>query len=74
MDEVPGLVAQPAAAFSDTDEVVTAVSAGVSRIQDHVGACIADGIHAGIYRQVNAREIADLNFYMLRCCYARSPT
>jgi hypothetical protein len=36
------------------------VSAGVARIQDHIGACVADGIHAGLYRQVNAREIADL--------------
>ena len=43
-----------------SDEVVAAVSAGISRIQDHIGACVADGIHAGIYRQVNAREIADL--------------
>ena len=25
-----------------------------------MGACIADGIHANVYRQVNAREIADL--------------
>ena len=44
----------------EADEVVTAVSAGIARIQDHMGACVADGIHAGVYRQVNAREIADL--------------
>jgi hypothetical protein len=41
------------------------VSAGVGRIQDHIGACVADGIHAGIYRQVNAREIADLAWSVL---------
>lgn len=54
------LLAQPAIRPQLSDEVVTAVSAGVARIQDHIGACVADGIHAGIYRQVNAREIADL--------------
>src|SRR5213075_2403622 len=54
------LLAQPAIRPQLSDEVVTAVSAGVARIQDHIGACVADGIHAGLYRQVNAREIADL--------------
>ena len=54
------LLAQPAIRPQLSDEVVAAVSAGISRIQDHIGACVADGIHAGIYRQVNAREIADL--------------
>jgi len=34
-------------------------------VQDHIGACVADGIHAGIYRQVNAREIADLAWSVL---------
>jgi AcrR family transcriptional regulator len=54
------LLAQPAVRPQLSDEVVAAVSAGISRIQDHMGACIADGIHAGLYRQVNARETADL--------------
>jgi len=54
------LLAQPAIRPQLSDEVVTAVSAGIARIQDHMGACVADGIHAGVYRQVNAREIADL--------------
>lgn len=54
------LLAQPAVRPQLSDEVVTAVQAGIGRIQDHIGACVADGIHAGIYRQVNAREIADL--------------
>ncbi|MDX2094314.1 MAG: TetR/AcrR family transcriptional regulator [Kofleriaceae bacterium] len=59
------LLAQPAIRPQLSDEVVAAVSAGLSRIQDHIGACIADGIHAGIYRQVNAREIADLAWSVL---------
>ncbi len=54
------LLAQPAVRPQLSDEVVAVVSAGISRIQDHMGACIADGIHAGLYRQVNARELADL--------------
>src|SRR6478609_7380852 len=54
------LLAQPAIRPQLSDEVVAAVSAGIARVQDHIGACVADGIHAGIYRQVNAREIADL--------------
>jgi AcrR family transcriptional regulator len=59
------LLAQPAIRPQLSDEVVVAVSAGLSRIQDHMGACIADGIHAGVYRQVNAREIADLAWSVL---------
>jgi AcrR family transcriptional regulator len=54
------LLAQPAVRPQLSDEVVAAVAAGLGRVQDHIGACVADGIHAGIYRQVNAREIADL--------------
>ena len=45
--------------------MVAAVSAGIARNQDHIGACIADGIHAGLYRQVNAREVADLAWSVL---------
>jgi AcrR family transcriptional regulator len=59
------LLAQPAIRPQLSDEVVTAVSAGIGRIQDHIGACVADGIHAGLYRQVNAREIADLAWSVL---------
>jgi AcrR family transcriptional regulator len=59
------LLAQPAIRPQLSDEVVTSVSAGISRIQDHIGACVADGIHAGNYRQVNAREIADLAWSVL---------
>jgi AcrR family transcriptional regulator len=59
------LLAQPAVRPQLSDEVVAAVSAGLGRVQDHIGACIADGIHAGIYRQVNAREIADLAWSVL---------
>ena len=59
------LLAQPAIRPQLSDEVVTAVSAGIGRVQDHIGASVADGIHAGIYRQVNAREIADLAWSVL---------
>src|SRR5689334_8423802 len=54
------LLAQPAIRPQLSDALVASVSAGLSRIQDHIGACVADGIHAGLYRQVNAREIANL--------------
>ena len=59
------LLAQPAIRPQLSDAVVSAVSTGVSRVQDHIGACVADGIHAGIYRQVNARAIADLAWSVL---------
>lgn len=59
------LLAQPAIRPQLSDEVVAAVSSGIARIQDHIGACVADGIHAGVYRQVNAREIADLAWSVL---------
>jgi AcrR family transcriptional regulator len=59
------LLAQPAIRPQLSDDVVSAVSAGISRVQDHIGACVADGIHAGLYRQVNAREIADLAWSVL---------
>jgi AcrR family transcriptional regulator len=59
------LLAQPAIRPQLSDEVVAAVSTGIGRVQDHIGACVADGIHAGIYRQVNAREIADLAWSVL---------
>src|SRR5438552_1896135 len=59
------LLAQPAIRPQLSDEVVAAVSGGLGRIQEHLGACVADGIHAGVYRQVNAREIADLAWSVL---------
>ena len=59
------LLAQPGIRPQLSDEVVAAVSSGLARIQDHIGACVADGIHAGVYRQVNAREIADLAWSVL---------
>lgn len=59
------LLAQPGVRRQLSDEVAAAVSAGIARIQEHLGACVADGIHANIYRQVNAREIADLAWSVL---------
>jgi AcrR family transcriptional regulator len=59
------LLAQPAIRPQLSDDVVSAVSTGLGRVQAHIGACVADGIHAGIYRPVNAREIADLAWSVL---------
>lgn len=59
------LLAQPAIRPQLSDEVAAVVAAGVARIQDHIGACVADGIHANVYRQVNAREIANLAWSVL---------
>jgi AcrR family transcriptional regulator len=59
------LLAQPAIRPQLSDEVVVAVAAGIGRVQEHIGACVADGIHAGLYRQVNAKEIADLAWSVL---------
>jgi len=59
------LLAQPAIRPQLSDEVVTAVSTGINRVQDHIGACVADGIHAGVYRPANAREVADLAWSVL---------
>jgi AcrR family transcriptional regulator len=54
------LLAQPGVRAQLTDEVVAEVGSGMTRLRDHLGACIADGIHAGVYRAVGAADIADL--------------
>lgn len=54
------LLSQPGVRPQLSDEVVKEVGAGMTRLRDHLGACIADGIHAGVYRDANAGEIADL--------------
>src|SRR5262249_42863420 len=59
------LLAQPAIRPQLSDEVVGAVAAGIGRIQDHFGACVADGIRIGLYRGVNARDVADLAWSVL---------
>lgn len=53
------LLATPGIKAQLSDEVIQAVGAGVSRVREHLGACVADGIHAGSFRAVNAGEIAD---------------
>jgi AcrR family transcriptional regulator len=53
------LLATPGIKAQLSDEVIQAVGAGVNRVREHLGACIADGIHAGAFRAVNAGEIAD---------------
>jgi len=59
------LLAQPAIRPQLSDEVVAAVSAGIGRIQDHIGACVTDGIRIGLYRDVNPAEIADMAWSVL---------
>jgi AcrR family transcriptional regulator len=59
------LLAQPAIRPQLSEDVISAVSTGIGRVQGHIGACIADGIHDGIYRQANAREIADMAWSVL---------
>jgi AcrR family transcriptional regulator len=53
------LLATPGIKAQLSDEVIQTVGGGVSRVREHLGACIADGIHAGTFRAVNAGEIAD---------------
>jgi AcrR family transcriptional regulator len=59
------LMAQPGVGAQLSDEVRTAIGAGWGRMREHLGACVADGIHAGIYRAVNAGELADLAWSLL---------
>lgn len=54
MTSQPGLKAQL------TEDVTTGVTAAVSRLREHLGACVADGIHAGAFRSVSPAEVADL--------------
>lgn len=59
------LLAQPGIAEQLSPEVSEAVGAGLTRVRDHLGACVADGIHAGVYRPVGAAEVADLLWALL---------
>jgi len=54
------LVATPGIKAALSDEVIGAVGGGLARVREHLGACIADGIHAGTFRAVDAGEVADL--------------
>jgi len=54
------LLAQPGVRPQLSDEVVAEVGAGMTKLRDHLAACIADGIDAGIYHASNATETADL--------------
>lgn len=53
------LLATPGIKAQLSNEVIQAVGAGVTRVREHLGACVADGIHAGVFRAVDAGEIAD---------------
>lgn len=54
------LLSQPGVRPQLSEEVVSEVGAGLTRLREHLGACLAEGIDAGVYRAVNASEVADL--------------
>ncbi|HUQ07666.1 MAG TPA: TetR/AcrR family transcriptional regulator [Kofleriaceae bacterium] len=54
MTSQPGLRAQL------TEDVTAGIATAVSRLREHLGACVADGIHAGAFRSVSPAEVADL--------------
>jgi AcrR family transcriptional regulator len=54
MTSQPGLRAQL------TEDVTAGIASAVSRLREHLGACVADGIHAGAFRSVSPGEVADL--------------
>ena len=52
-------LAQPGIKDQLSDAVTATLAGGVNRVLEHLGACIADGIHDGSFRSVNASEAAD---------------
>src|SRR5262249_34355859 len=54
------MLSQPGLRAQLSDEVATGVSAAIGRLRDHLGASVADGIHAGAFRSVSPAEVADL--------------
>jgi AcrR family transcriptional regulator len=54
------MTSQPGLRGQLTEDVATGVGTAVARLREHLGACIADGIHAGAFRSVSPAEVADL--------------
>jgi AcrR family transcriptional regulator len=54
------LLSQPGVRPQLSDEVVADVGAGLTKLRDHLGGCIADGVQAGIYHTASAADVADL--------------
>ena len=54
------LLSQPGVRPQLSDEVVSEVGAGMTKLRDHLAACLTEGVDAGVYRAVNATEVADL--------------
>lgn len=54
MTSQPGLRAQL------TEDVTAGIGTAITRLREHLGACVADGIHAGAFRSVSPAEVADL--------------
>jgi len=59
------LLAEPRIRTQLSDEVLTAVSRGTSRIKEHLAGCVEDGVASGLYRPVEARDVAELLWSML---------
>lgn len=66
------LLAEPRIRTLLSDEVLAAVARGTSRIKDHLEGCVRDGVESGLYRPVEAREVADLLWSMLLGCLESS--
>jgi AcrR family transcriptional regulator len=54
------LIAQPGVRKQLSDEVAGASAAGIEKIRNHFAALVRTGIEAGLYREVDAQETADL--------------
>ncbi|HVK78286.1 MAG TPA: TetR/AcrR family transcriptional regulator [Kofleriaceae bacterium] len=54
------MLSQPGLRAQLSDEVATGIAAVIGRLRDHLGAAVADGIHAGAFRSVSPAEVADL--------------
>jgi TetR/AcrR family transcriptional regulator len=62
------LLAEPRIRAQLSEEVLEAVARGTSRIKDHLEGCVSDGVASGLYRPVEAREVAELLWSMLLGC------
>jgi TetR/AcrR family transcriptional regulator len=59
------LLSEPRIRRQLSDEVLAAVSRGTSRIKEHLAGCVEDGVASGLYRPVEARDVAELLWSML---------
>jgi TetR/AcrR family transcriptional regulator len=62
------LLAEPRIRTQLSDEVRLVVARGTSRIKEHLTGCVSDGVASGLYRSVEASEVAELLWSMLLGC------